>query len=99
MAAFELSEARLLFEGEVAALAASQITDEELAELDRLLEEIAADNRPKGRGGRSRIFTSPSPGPRVTPPSDGDRALDLRSLRPKCAAVCTIAHRATSSPW
>ncbi len=31
--AFELTEARLIFEGEAAALAASQITDEELAEI------------------------------------------------------------------
>jgi DNA-binding FadR family transcriptional regulator len=42
---FELSEARLLIEGEVAALAADQITDEELRTLDQLLKEMDAANR------------------------------------------------------
>lgn len=41
---FELTEARLLFEGEAAALAATQITDAELDELDALVEQIAAEN-------------------------------------------------------
>ncbi|KQN92909.1 GntR family transcriptional regulator [Sphingomonas sp. Leaf231] len=39
--AFELIEARILFEGEGAALAASVIDDEALAELDGLLEQMA----------------------------------------------------------
>ncbi len=43
--AFELTEARILIEGEAAALAATNITDEELAELDRLLAEMDAANR------------------------------------------------------
>lgn len=43
--AFELTEARLLFEGEAAALAATQVTDEDVAEIDRLVQEIAAENR------------------------------------------------------
>lgn len=42
--AFEVTEARLLFEGEAAALAATQITDAELAELAQLVEAIAAEN-------------------------------------------------------
>lgn len=42
--AFELTEARLLFEGEAAALAATQITDAELAELDELVRGIAQGN-------------------------------------------------------
>lgn len=42
--AFELTEARLIFEGEAAALAASQITDDELAEIARLVEAIAEEN-------------------------------------------------------
>ncbi|MBV9931740.1 MAG: FadR family transcriptional regulator [Alphaproteobacteria bacterium] len=41
---FELTEARLLFEGEAAALAATQITDEELDRLDALVDRIAAEN-------------------------------------------------------
>lgn len=43
--AFELTEARLLFEGEAAALAAAQITDEELAELELRVAEIALENQ------------------------------------------------------
>lgn len=42
--AFELTEARRLFEGEAAALAATSITDDELADLDRLLQEIRDEN-------------------------------------------------------
>lgn len=43
--AFELTEARLMFEGEAAALAAAQISDQELNELDALVERIADENR------------------------------------------------------
>lgn len=46
---FELTEARILFEGEVAALAATQITEAELAELERLLGEMATANK-RGHG-------------------------------------------------
>lgn len=41
--AFELTEARRLFEGESAALAATTITDEELDKLEALVEQIAAN--------------------------------------------------------
>jgi DNA-binding FadR family transcriptional regulator len=41
---FELTEARALFEGEAAALAATMITDEELTELAYSLQEMASDN-------------------------------------------------------
>ncbi len=47
--AFELTEARLHVEGEVAALAATHVTDEELEELDRLVAEMNRAN-PKGGG-------------------------------------------------
>ncbi len=46
--AFELTEARLLIEGEAAALAATQITDEELSELDGLVRKIADENQLPG---------------------------------------------------
>ncbi|MET1755860.1 FadR/GntR family transcriptional regulator [Novosphingobium sp. RD2P27] len=42
---FELLEARLLFEGEAAALAANHITDDEIAQLEALVEEIQRENR------------------------------------------------------
>lgn len=42
--AFELTEARLLFEGEAAALAAMQISPEELAILEQQVRDIDAEN-------------------------------------------------------
>ena len=41
--AFDLTEARILFEGEAVALAAVSITDEQVAELDVLLAEMATN--------------------------------------------------------
>lgn len=43
--AFELTEARLLFEGEAAALAATQASDDELDEIEALVEAIARENQ------------------------------------------------------
>lgn len=43
--AFELTEARRLFEGEAAALAAALVTDEEIRELERLVRDIKDENR------------------------------------------------------
>jgi DNA-binding FadR family transcriptional regulator len=42
---FELTEARLILEAEVAALAATLITDDELLELEKLLDEMELGNR------------------------------------------------------
>src|SRR5450631_3741711 len=42
--AFELTEARRLFEGEAAALAATQISDECIQELERIIEEMEDEN-------------------------------------------------------
>ena len=44
VSAFELTEARLLFEAEAAALAASEITEAEIAEIEALVVEIAKEN-------------------------------------------------------
>lgn len=44
ISAIELTEARLLIEGECAALAASQITDDELERLEQLVQQIAEEN-------------------------------------------------------
>lgn len=46
--AFELTEARLLFEAEAAALAATLITDEELDQLEALVRRIERENRIEG---------------------------------------------------
>ncbi len=57
ISAFELTEARLLFEGEAAALAATQISDGELAEIEALVGEIARENQdPKGTDKADRAF-------------------------------------------
>ncbi|NBC35087.1 FCD domain-containing protein [Novosphingobium sp. FSY-8] len=57
ISAFELTEARLLFEGEAAALAATQITKDELAELDGLVREIERENQnPHGSEVADRAF-------------------------------------------
>jgi GntR family transcriptional repressor for pyruvate dehydrogenase complex len=57
MSAFELTEARLLIEGEAAALAATLITDTEIEEVAALIEEIARENRdPKGSERADRGF-------------------------------------------
>ena len=45
ISAFELTEARLLVEGEAAALAAEYITEDELDLLDSLVKEIAQENQ------------------------------------------------------
>lgn len=46
--AFELTEARLLFESEAAALAATQITDSEIESLEQLVRDIADENLKEG---------------------------------------------------
>ena len=43
--AFELTEARILFEGEAAALAATTITDEQLTQLEAILGDMVEENR------------------------------------------------------
>jgi len=55
--AFELTEARLLFESEAAALAATQVSDEELVEIAQLVEDIARENQdPAGTDQADRAF-------------------------------------------
>lgn len=57
ISAFELTEARLLFEGEAAALAATEASDEEIADIARLVEEIARENQdPTGTVQADRAF-------------------------------------------
>lgn len=57
ISAFELTEARLLFEAEAAALAASEASDEEIEEIARLVDEIARENQdPRGTDKADRAF-------------------------------------------
>ena len=48
--AFELTEARRLFEGEAAALAASIITEEQLEEIEAILDDMVKENARKQKG-------------------------------------------------
>lgn len=55
--AFEITEARLLIEGEAAALAATQISDEDLQEIEALVTAIAQENLdPEGTDHADREF-------------------------------------------
>lgn len=55
--AFELTEARLLFEGEAAALAATQVNDADIAEIEQLVQQIAEENLdPNGTESADREF-------------------------------------------
>ena len=55
--AFEITEARLLIEGESAALAATQITDEDLIEIETLVQAIDRENLdPEGTDRADRAF-------------------------------------------
>ena len=55
--AFELTEARLLFESEAAALAASEASEAEIAQIAELVDEIAHENLdPKGSDRADRAF-------------------------------------------
>ncbi|HAF43175.1 MAG TPA: FadR family transcriptional regulator [Sphingobium sp.] len=57
ISAIELTEARLLFEGEAAALAATQVTDGELVEIEALVAQIARENLdPAGSVQADRAF-------------------------------------------
>lgn len=57
ISAFELTEARLLFEGEAAALAAAEASDSEIDEIAQLVEAIARENQdPKGTDKADRAF-------------------------------------------
>src|ERR1700736_2994993 len=48
--AFELTEARRLFEGEAAALAATIITEEQLQEIEAILDDMIKENTRKQKG-------------------------------------------------
>lgn len=55
--AFEITEARLLIEGEAAALAAIQVTEKDLQEIEALVQAIAQENlNPEGTDRADREF-------------------------------------------
>jgi GntR family transcriptional repressor for pyruvate dehydrogenase complex len=99
--AFELTEARLLFEGEAAALAATQITAEGLAELEALVEEIERENRnPHGTEKADRAFhLAIARATRNTAVLEAvERLWDLRSGSPESALLHEKARSANIKP-
>jgi GntR family transcriptional repressor for pyruvate dehydrogenase complex len=101
VSAFELTEARLLFEGEAAALAATQITDEELAEIERLVDAIAQENNdPRGSEKADRAFhLAIAKATRNGAIHDAiERLWDLRASSPEAALLHEKARTATIKP-
>jgi GntR family transcriptional repressor for pyruvate dehydrogenase complex len=101
ISAFELTEARLLFEGEAAALAASQITDGELAEIEELVRQIAEENLdPRGTDKADRAFHMAIA--RATRNNavleTVERLWDLRSASPEAALLHEKARTANVKP-
>jgi GntR family transcriptional repressor for pyruvate dehydrogenase complex len=99
--AFELTEARLLFEGESAALAATQITDEALAELADLVVEIERENdTPGGTEQADRAFhMAIAKATRNTAVYEAiERLWDLRAVSPESALLHEKARRAQIKP-
>ena len=99
--AFELTEARLLFEGEAAALAASQITDEEITALEHLLGDIERENKEpiltevSDRKFHLTIALATRNAAIVRTIED---LWNLRSTSPECALVYTHARAADVKP-
>ncbi|MFT4047337.1 MAG: FadR/GntR family transcriptional regulator [Solimonas sp.] len=99
--AFELMEARLLIEGEAAALAAVHVTDEEMDELDALVEQIADENsRSDGTVNADHAFhraiaIATRNNAMVSTIEDMWR---LRSTSPECALLLEKARTANVQP-
>lgn len=101
VSAFELTEARLLFEGEAAALAATQITEEGLEELEQLVQEIAAENeKPRGAEKSDRDFhLAIARATRNTAVYEAvERLWELRAVSPESALLHEKARTANIKP-
>lgn len=101
VSAFELTEARLMFEGEAAALAATQITDPEIAEISALVDEIASENNhPRGTDRADRAFhIAIAKATRNHAISNAiERLWDLRSTSPEAALLHEKARTANIKP-
>ena len=99
--AFELTEARLLFESEAAALAATQITKAELQEIEALVQQIAIENQdPNGTEKADREFhLAIAKATRNTAIYEAIEHLwDLRSASPEAALLHEKARSANIKP-
>jgi len=101
ISAIELTEARLLFEAEAAALAATQIGDEGLAELAALVEDIERENQnPHGTEKADRAFhLAIARATRNAAVAEAvERLWDLRALSPESALLHAKARSANIKP-
>lgn len=99
--AFDLTEARILFEGEAAALAAVTISEEQLSELETLLEQMAENDN----NGRS-VMDADHRFHLAIANATGNAAIrsvieylwDLRTKSPLCATMFARAKRSGVTP-
>jgi DNA-binding FadR family transcriptional regulator len=98
---FELVEARMLFEGEAAALAASQITDDEIRQLEGLVQAIADENRQadgKEEADREFHMLIARATRNAAIETTVDEMWQLRSTSPECALLLDMARNANVRP-
>ncbi len=101
ISAFELTEARLMFEGEAAALAATQITDDEIATIEQLVRDIARENNdPRGTESADRAFhVAIARATRNNAITDAvERLWELRATSPEAALLHEKARTANIKP-
>jgi GntR family hexuronate regulon transcriptional repressor len=101
ISAFELTEARLMFEGEAAALAATQITDDEVAMIEQLVRDIARENNdPRGTENADRAFhIAIARATRNNAITDAiERLWELRATSPEAALLHEKARTANVKP-
>ena len=99
--AFELTEARRLFEGEAAALAASTISDDRLEELERIVAEMVDENARKQQDWTAdrRFHVAIARATRNTAIATViENLLDLRHKSPLCVYMLERARRVGVQP-
>jgi GntR family hexuronate regulon transcriptional repressor len=99
--AFELTEARRLFEGEAAALAATTITDEQLQELEAIIAEMVDENARKQKGeiaDRSFHVTIARATRNTAIATVIENLWDMRYKSPLCAYMLERARRVGVQP-
>ncbi|WP_430388123.1 FadR/GntR family transcriptional regulator [Blastomonas fulva] len=99
--AFELMEARLLIEGEAAALAAVHIQDDELAELERLVAEIDNENQLPGfstKADHAFHMVIATATRNMVIRAQVEEMWRLRSASPNCALLLEKARTANIQP-
>ena len=99
--AFELTEARALLEGEVAALAATTISDAELTELQKIIAQMEQDNAgdlKEEEADRRFHLTIASATRNVALAYVVETLWDMRSKSPLCRHMLEVARGSGSKP-